>query len=134
MAEKNRTDLDDSKQTRKGRPFKTLTEQEKDELADHYAHGCTQAQLCDISGVSEHVLRREMGERLAKAKAIMLTKVHKSAYMKAIEGDMQAIKYVLNCHSPGWTEKQSIDITSGGEPLQIVVTRRTRAQVEPDED
>lgn len=117
----------------KGRPKVTLTDEQIDQAVAYYGTGLSQDMVADIMGVSTPVLVRECGDRLKRKRALVVDELAKTAVQKALSGNERMLMYALNCLGK-WSERQEIDITSGGEPLQIVVTRRTRAQVEPDED
>jgi hypothetical protein len=115
---------EDKKPKKVGRPMVTLTPEQMDELEDMYAHGLSIQLLCDAAGVSDKTLTREMGPRLKRAKAVFLKRVARAAGVRALDGSERMIELILHTQA-GWTKSDKVDITSGGEPLAIIVQRRT---------
>lgn len=117
----------------RGRPRITLTEEIKLQLENMYAKGLAIPHLCAVAGICEHTLRREMEGRLNRAKALFLERVADTAGKRALAGSERMIELIMHTQA-GWTKSEKMDITSGGEPLSIVVQRRTLRVIDADND
>lgn len=111
----------------RGRPEVKLTKAQIDKAAELYADGLSLDLVAEYIGCSTPTLKRECGDRLVRAKSDFLQRVMQVAGKKALKGNERMIDLILTTQAR-WSKTEHVDVTSGGEPLQIVVTRRTLAR------
>ena len=108
-----------------GRKKVTIPENIAAKIVKMYASGIN-LQLCaDYAEVSIPTMRRELGTRLNKSKGDFLTRVAECAGVRALAGSDRLLELILTTQAR-WSKTESVDITSGGEKLEILVTRRTK--------
>lgn len=93
------------------------------------AEGRNQTQIAAMLGVSPDTLTRRKQEDPAVADALRegaemaIGNVENVLYKMAVSGqNVAATIYYLKCRCPErWREKQNIDLTAGGSPVQIQI-------------
>lgn len=101
----------------------------------------TKQYACDYLGISDthldNQLQEKYGMTFTEYKEFLLQDavltIKCAMFLEARKGDVAAAKYVLN-NIGDWNDKQAIDLTNKGAPIQVTVNYKKKSEVANEEN
>lgn len=107
---------------------KKLSAADTAEIERLAALGDSLREIAASIGVSDRTLRRrledtpEITEAFERGRRAGIVTIENKLYEQCLNGNTTAIIYYLKCRAPEkWSDRQRVDLTSGGSPVQIQI-------------
>mgnify|MGYP003676267042 FL=1 len=102
-----------------GRPRHKPDDENRKRVLQAAALGITQEGIARLMRISITTLEKHYRSELDRAGDVLVEEIAGAMYVKALNGDIGAQKYILGCRA-GWSEKQTIEHTGRIERIERI--------------